>query len=105
MRAKLATERGDQNTSENVAVKFMRELDAANSSRAYDLAQGVIDSLGCFESCGDIRIEDNYVTAFTISCGVLSPDTLRKLVLRSKLEVGVVVSHFRRSFVHVALRV
>jgi len=28
MRAKLATERGDPNVSENLAVKFMRELDA-----------------------------------------------------------------------------
>ena len=27
MQAKLATERGDQNAAENLAVKFMRELD------------------------------------------------------------------------------
>jgi len=27
MRAKLATERGDPNASESLAVKFMRELD------------------------------------------------------------------------------
>ena len=33
MRAKLATERGSQNTSENLAVKFMRELGACKASR------------------------------------------------------------------------
>ena len=46
MRAKLATERGDQKASENLAVKFMRELGGSNlavyessSSRSEDCSE------------------------------------------------------------------
>jgi len=105
MRVRRATAPGSNDLPANKAGGFMQELDAANSACAYDFAQGVIDSFGCFESCGDVRIKDNYVAAFAISCGVLPPNAIRKIVLRSKLKVRVIVSHFRRSFVHVAPRV
>ena len=95
---------GSNNFQARKAGKFIAELDAASSTSAYDLPQCIVDCLRRFECCGYIRIKDNYVGTLAISRGVLSTNSLRKIVLRSKLEVGVVVSHFRTSFVHVALQ-